>query len=155
VTARCPDRLGKQTAAFVVTKRLLVHPGGTGDIAAAQTRRLGHDGLATLGSSARVASAARMSARPGGTWISTRARWACQGDLVEDHLSADAALVFVTSTEDLTAPDVEAVLDLARRDGLAWVAYPKAGRLGTDLNRDSLGSPTVGARSACGAADPG
>lgn len=117
VTARCPDRLGKQTAAFVVTKRLLV--------------------------------------RPGGTWISTRARWACQADLVEDHVSADAALVFVTSTEDLTAPDVEAVLDLARRDGLAWVAYPKAGRLGTDLNRDSLGSPTVGARSACGAADPG
>jgi phage-related baseplate assembly protein len=44
----------------------------------------------------------------------------------------------VTSTEDLTAPDVEAVLDLARRDGLAWWACPKAGRLGTDLNRDSL-----------------
>ncbi len=59
-------------------------------------------------------------------------------DLVEDHASADAALVFVTSTEDLAAPDVKVVLDLARRDCLAWVAYPKAGRLGTDLNRDSL-----------------
>jgi hypothetical protein len=24
------------------------------------------------------------------------------------------------------------------RDGLAWIAYPKAGQLGTDLNRDIL-----------------
>lgn len=60
------------------------------------------------------------------------------GDLVDDSASADAALVFVTSTEDLATSDLEAVLDLARRDGLTWVAYPKAGQLGTDLNRDSL-----------------
>ncbi len=26
----------------------------------------------------------------------------------------------------------------ARRDALTWVAYPKAGKLGTDLNRDVL-----------------
>jgi hypothetical protein len=32
------------------------------------------------------------------------------------------------------APLVEA----AKRDALSWVAYPKAGKLGTDLNRDSL-----------------
>jgi hypothetical protein len=28
----------------------------------------------------------------------------------------------------------------AREDRLAWVAYPKAGKLGTDLNRDTLAS---------------
>jgi hypothetical protein len=76
-------------------------------------------------------------------------------DLVEDHASADAALVFVTSTEDLAAPDVEVVLDLARRDGLAWVAYPKAGRLGTDLNRDSLAARLSERGVRAGAADLG
>ena len=35
-------------------------------------------------------------------------------------------------------PQLEPVIDAARRDTLAWVAYPKAGRLGTDLDRDSL-----------------
>ena len=58
--------------------------------------------------------------------------------VVEDTGEADAALVFVTSRTDLGTPDVESVLALARRDALAWVAYPKAGKLGTDLNRDSL-----------------
>jgi len=45
--------------------------------------------------------------------------------------------VFVTKVADLdrlAAPMVEA----ARADRLAWVAYPKAGQLGTDLNRDIL-----------------
>jgi hypothetical protein len=46
-------------------------------------------------------------------------------------------LVFVTKVADLdrlAAPMVEA----ARADRLAWVAYPKAGQLGTDPNRDIL-----------------
>ena len=34
----------------------------------------------------------------------------------------------------VAAPAVEA----ARGDKLAWIAYPKAGKLGTDLNRDIL-----------------
>ena len=45
--------------------------------------------------------------------------------------------MFVTKVADLdrlAAPMVEA----ARADRLAWVAYPKAGQLGTDLNRDIL-----------------
>lgn len=29
-------------------------------------------------------------------------------------------------------------VDAALKDRLAWVAYPKAGKLGTDLNRDVL-----------------
>ena len=56
----------------------------------------------------------------------------------DDPTVADAAVAFVTARVDLAASDVEAVLDIARRDGLAWLAYPKAGKLGTDLNRDSL-----------------
>jgi len=59
-------------------------------------------------------------------------------DLMDDPASADAVVVFVTGSEDLSSPDVEAAVDAGRRDGLAWVAYPKAGRLGTDINRDSL-----------------
>ena len=46
-------------------------------------------------------------------------------------------LVFVTRIADLdrvAAPMIEA----ARIDRLAWAAYPKAGQLGTDLNRDIL-----------------
>jgi hypothetical protein len=36
-------------------------------------------------------------------------------------------------------------LAAAARDELAWIAYPKAGLLGTDLNRDRL-AELVGAR---------
>lgn len=51
--------------------------------------------------------------------------------------SADAILLFV---RDLAELDEMAgpVVELALRDGLAWIAYPKAGQLGTDLNRDIL-----------------
>ena len=50
---------------------------------------------------------------------------------------APATLVFVASfaeAEERVAPAVAAAL----ADELSWVAYPKAGRLGTDLNRDVL-----------------
>ena len=64
------------------------------------------------------------------------------GLVVDEAVSADAALIFVTSMADLDSSDVEAVLDAARRDALCWIAYPKAGQLGTDLNRDSLAATT-------------
>lgn len=50
--------------------------------------------------------------------------------------NADVVIAFVTNREELDdagAPAVAAAL----RDGLAWVAYPKGGQQGTDLNRDS------------------
>jgi hypothetical protein len=50
---------------------------------------------------------------------------------------ADAVIAFARNKAELAivaAPAVEA----ARQDRLAWVAYPKAGKLGTDLNRDIL-----------------
>ncbi|MET9959871.1 hypothetical protein ABZ128_12555 [Streptomyces sp. NPDC006326] len=52
--------------------------------------------------------------------------------------SADAVLAFVTTSEDLLGAHAKAAVAAARRDALAWVAYPKGGKLGTDLNRDSL-----------------
>jgi hypothetical protein len=55
---------------------------------------------------------------------------------------ADAGVViaFVRCRADLPA-QAEAAIAAARGDRLAWFAwfaYPKAGQLGTDLNRDSL-----------------
>ena len=56
---------------------------------------------------------------------------------------ADVVLAFVRGRADLTsiaAPAIEA----ARLDKLAWIAYPKAGKLGTDLNRDILAAALAG-----------
>ena len=50
---------------------------------------------------------------------------------------ADAVVAFARNKAELdsvAAPAIEA----ARQDRLAWIAYPKAGKLGTDLNRDIL-----------------
>jgi phage-related baseplate assembly protein len=55
----------------------------------------------------------------------------------QDPTDSDAVIVYCTSSSDLeqlSAP----LLAAARRDALTWVAYPKAGQLGTDLNRDTL-----------------
>ena len=51
--------------------------------------------------------------------------------------SADAVLIFVKTMAEVGSkcgPAVEA----AKADGLSWIAYPKAGQLNTDLNRDIL-----------------
>ncbi|MEU1199847.1 hypothetical protein ABZ446_26980 [Streptomyces sp. NPDC005813] len=61
-----------------------------------------------------------------------------EGEGAQVAVSADAVLAFVTMAGDLDGADAGAALAAARRDALAWVAYPKGGRLGTDLNRDSL-----------------
>lgn len=50
---------------------------------------------------------------------------------------ADVIVAFVHSRADLDTVAAPAI-DAARRDELAWIAYPKAGQLGTDLNRDTL-----------------
>jgi hypothetical protein len=49
---------------------------------------------------------------------------------------ADGVLVFVRSSEELAAAST--VVEAARSDRLAWVAYPKGGALGTDLNRNRV-----------------
>lgn len=50
---------------------------------------------------------------------------------------AEAVLVFVRSRAELDERAGPA-LEAARADRLAWIAYPKGGQLGTDLNRDML-----------------
>ena len=56
---------------------------------------------------------------------------------VADAHAADAVLAFAHVSADLDAVAAPA-LAAAREDRLAWIAYPKAGQLGTDLNRDRL-----------------
>jgi hypothetical protein len=51
--------------------------------------------------------------------------------------SADVIVAFARNTSDLATVALPA-LEAARQDKLAWIAYPKAGKLGTDLNRDVL-----------------
>jgi hypothetical protein len=54
-----------------------------------------------------------------------------------DPGAAGAVIAFARNRAELdsvAAPAVEA----ARLGKLAWIAYPKAGKLGTDLNRDVL-----------------
>ena len=48
-----------------------------------------------------------------------------------------ALLVFVTDRAAL-GDHLGSVVAAASADRLTWVAYPKSGQLGTDLNRDSL-----------------
>ena len=50
---------------------------------------------------------------------------------------AGAVIAFALRSADLTGP-AEIAVEAARQDKLAWIAYPKAGQLGTDLNRDKL-----------------
>ncbi|MBV9415815.1 MAG: DUF3052 family protein [Solirubrobacterales bacterium] len=50
---------------------------------------------------------------------------------------ADGVLVFCRARQDLERLSDQFVAP-AKRDALTWVAYPKAGKLGTDLNRDVL-----------------
>jgi hypothetical protein len=50
---------------------------------------------------------------------------------------ADAVLAFAVNSGELRSR-FAALAEVAGRGGLAWVAYPKARQLGTDLNRDVI-----------------
>ena len=50
---------------------------------------------------------------------------------------AQAVVGFLVRSEDLDDVAAPAIV-AAREDRLAWIAYPKARQLGTDLNRDVL-----------------
>ena len=50
--------------------------------------------------------------------------------------TADAVIGFAVHRRDLD--QLGPVIGAARADRLAWVGYPKGGKLGTDLNRDRL-----------------
>lgn len=50
---------------------------------------------------------------------------------------ADAVLAFAVDGSELRSR-FAVLAEVAGRGGLAWVAYPKARQLGTDLNRDVI-----------------
>ncbi|NTX06220.1 hypothetical protein HUA75_31115 [Myxococcus sp. CA040A] len=52
-------------------------------------------------------------------------------------VKAEGLLLFVTRMEDVDTKCAP-VIAAAKEDRVAWVAYPKAGQLDTDLNRDIL-----------------
>ena len=61
-------------------------------------------------------------------------------DLGTDHPvadEADAVIVFCRRRGDLERMS-DTFVPPAKRDELTWIAYPKAGKLGTDINRDVL-----------------
>jgi phage-related baseplate assembly protein len=60
------------------------------------------------------------------------------GDLATTtSAKAEGVLVFVKTLAEVEAKAAPAIA-AAKADGLAWIAYPKAKQLGTDLNRDIL-----------------
>ena len=90
-----------------------------------------------------AALAKKLQLKPGQTLRVLHAPEGLAMDLPADGGEADGAapapatLVFVTTfaeAKERVGPAVEA----AAADELTWVAYPKAGKLGADLNRDSL-----------------
>jgi hypothetical protein len=56
--------------------------------------------------------------------------------------SGQALLVFLANEASLTKRGTM-IVKATSSDRLTWVAYPKAGKLGTDLNRDSLAALLV------------
>jgi hypothetical protein len=50
--------------------------------------------------------------------------------------TAEAVIGFAVHHDDLD--QLSLVIGAARADRLAWIGYPKGGKLGTDLNRDRL-----------------
>jgi hypothetical protein len=54
-----------------------------------------------------------------------------------DAAEAAAVVCFIAQSEQIDGVADPAIL-AARDDRLAWIAYPKARQLGTDLNRDIL-----------------
>jgi hypothetical protein len=55
----------------------------------------------------------------------------------QEAAEADTVIVFIKNAAAFEA-DAGPAVDAAKKDRLAWVCYPKAGKLGTDLNRDTL-----------------
>ena len=87
--------------------------------------------------------AAKLQIKPGASVLVGNAPEGFALELPESNRTAgtseqaDAVLVFVRDSSEVgvhSAPFVDA----ARRDAIAYIAYPKAGQLGTDLNRDIL-----------------
>jgi hypothetical protein len=64
-------------------------------------------------------------------------------EIVADPAEADVVIAFVERRDEVGA-EAAAAIEAGRQDRLAWVAYPKAGQRGTDLNRDILAETMAG-----------
>lgn len=69
--------------------------------------------------------------------INAPAGFAVDGPKHTDPRTAKALLLFVRDSAQLKAKAAPAVA-AAARDAVTYIAYPKAGQLGTDLTRDNL-----------------
>ncbi|MGO9956291.1 MAG: hypothetical protein ACLP50_09985 [Solirubrobacteraceae bacterium] len=87
--------------------------------------------------------AAKLQLKPGSTITALGVPETVELELTEhahataEPANADAVIAFAIDSAafvTVAAPAITA----AREDRLAWIAYPKAGKLGTDLNRDIL-----------------
>lgn len=77
----------------------------------------------------KVGMKTRVSGKPAGVLL--------DGVETTTSVKAEAIIVFVKTMADLDETGGP-VTEAAKEDKIAWVAYPKAGQLGTDLNRDIL-----------------
>ena len=59
------------------------------------------------------------------------------GTRISKEDAGGGVLVFAVDSEQLVA-NCRPAVNAAKEDRLSWIAYPKAGQLGTDLNRDRL-----------------
>jgi hypothetical protein len=86
--------------------------------------------------------AAKLQLKPNQSLKGVGTPHAVASELAElEHVSADqqeAALLFFITDREALEVHREQIVEAASRDHLTWVAYPRAGHLGTDLNRDSL-----------------
>jgi hypothetical protein len=83
--------------------------------------------------------AAKLQLKPGQTlaMIGRPENMSLDLDAGAEPADADALIVFCTNRAELDARR-DSLRAKALRDDLTWVAYPKAGQLGTDLSRDTV-----------------
>ena len=62
---------------------------------------------------------------------------ALPGVKATSSVKADGVIVFVRTLAEVDKT-CEPAIEAAKEDKLSWIVYPKAGQLGTDLNRDIL-----------------
>ena len=92
---------------------------------------------------AAMSVAAKLQIKPGGTAAVLHQPDDVDLELAEDTSAvtdpdaADTVIVFVKNRAQLDER-AKPLLNAATRDALTWLAYPKAGQLDTDLDRDSL-----------------
>jgi hypothetical protein len=82
--------------------------------------------------------AAKLQLKPGMTIAVVGAPDGFDVGLPEADVATAAAILAFSSKRAALVALIATLQESARAGHLTWIAYPKAGKLGTDLNRDSL-----------------